>query len=100
MLKDFGREILRKVRGNTEFLQMHLLPQWIGRAFLNKNKEIPFDAKRFFRWRCYKDYGTGVSGDLFVHLFSSLHFITNSKGPEKIMAMGGLRFWKDGQGSA
>lgn len=38
-----------------------------------------------------------MSGDLFVHLFSSLHFITNSKGPEKIMAMGGLRFWKDGR---
>jgi predicted dehydrogenase len=67
------------------------------KMFLNKYPSRAFDAKRFFRWRCYKDYGTGVSGDLFVHLFSSLHFITNSKGPQKIMAMGGLRFWNDGR---
>ena len=60
-------------------------------------KKHAYDPLRFFRWRNYLDYGTGMSGDLFVHLFSSLHFITNSLGPNKIAAMGGLRYWNDGR---
>lgn len=66
-------------------------------TYLSNTTKRPFDAKRFFRWRNYRDYGTGMSGDLFVHLFSSLHFITDSFGPNKIYSSGGLRYWKDGR---
>src|SRR3984957_10871129 len=41
-------------------------------TWLNDAPKIPFDPKRFARWRCWKEYGTGVGGDLMVHLLSGM----------------------------
>jgi predicted dehydrogenase len=66
-------------------------------AFLKDTAKMPFDANRFFRWRNYKNYGTGVAGDLFVHLITGVHYVVDSKGPNRIFASGGLRYWKEGR---
>jgi predicted dehydrogenase len=65
--------------------------------FLGTAPKIPFNAEQFFQWRKWKAYGSGVAGDLFVHLFSGTHFVTGALGPTRAMATGGLRFWKDGR---
>lgn len=65
--------------------------------FLGTAPKIPFSAEQFFQWRKWKAYGSGVAGDLFVHLFSGTHFVTGSHGPTQGMATGALRYWKDGR---
>jgi len=65
--------------------------------FIEVTEKMPFDAKKFFWWRAFKEVGTGVAGDLFIHLLSGTHFITNSKGPESIYSTGQFSYWKDGR---
>jgi predicted dehydrogenase len=65
--------------------------------FIEATGKMNFDAKKFFWWRAFKEVGTGVAGDLFIHLLSGTHFITGSKGPESIYSTGQLSHWKDGR---
>ena len=58
----------------------------------------PFDPNVFARWRCWKEYGTGVAGDLLVHLISGMMVMVNiNEPPQRAMATGGIRRWKDGR---
>jgi predicted dehydrogenase len=69
---------------------------WNG--FLGSAPKRVFDAARFFRWRCFADYGEGLAGDLFVHLISGIHFITGTNAPpDRAQSTGGLYRWKDGR---
>jgi len=65
--------------------------------FLGRAAKRPFDPVRLFRWRNYRDYGTGIPGDLFVHLFTGIHFVLDALGPTRAIASGGLRHWNDGR---
>jgi predicted dehydrogenase len=67
-------------------------------AFLGDAPKRPFDPIRFFRWRCFADYGEGLAGDLFVHLISGIHFITGThSAAQRAQSTGGLFRWKDGR---
>jgi predicted dehydrogenase len=65
--------------------------------FIQVTDKMPYDSKKFFWWRAFKEVGTGVAGDLFVHLLSGTHLITNSVGPETIYSTGQFSHWLDGR---
>lgn len=67
-------------------------------TFLGDAPKRPFDAKRFFRWRCFRDYGEGLPGDLFVHLLTGIYTIAGLEGPpSRALSTGGIFRWKDGR---
>jgi predicted dehydrogenase len=66
---------------------------WLGTAPKKK-----FDPYLFARWRCWKEYGTGVAGDLLVHLISGMQFVLGiNEAPKRASASGGIFRWKDGR---
>ncbi len=67
-------------------------------TWLNDAPKIPFDPKRFARWRCWREYGTGVGGDLMVHLISGMMVTLGwNEIPRSASALGGIFRWKDGR---
>jgi predicted dehydrogenase len=74
-------------------------PQTVDwKGFLVDAPDHDFDPKRFFRWRCFRDYGSGLGGDLFVHLLSGIQVITGMNTPaERASSSGGIYTYKDGR---
>ena len=57
---------------------------WLGSA-----RKRPFSAERFFRWRKYRDYATGIIGDLWPHRLHPLMFaISLNEYPDTVACMG------------
>ena len=66
---------------------------WLGTA-----PKHEFDPKTFVSWRCWHEYGTGLAGDLMVHLISGMQFLTGiNQPPDMASCLGGIYRWKDGR---
>ena len=76
-----------------------LSPQTLDwEAWLGPAPRIPLNPLHFARWRCWKEYGTGVAGDLMVHLLSGmLHTLGWNEVPRSAQSLGGIVRWKDGR---
>jgi predicted dehydrogenase len=61
--------------------------------FIANAPKRPFDAERFFTWRCYWDYGTGIAGDLLSHVWDGVNMIVGMGIPDSAVTHGGLYYW-------
>ena len=62
--------------------------------FLGNAPKRPFDARRFFQFRNWWDYGTGIAGDEYVHLLSRVHYVMGVQFPLTAVANGGIYKWE------
>jgi predicted dehydrogenase len=58
-------------------------------AFLGPAKKRPFDPDRFFSWRRYWDYSSGIASDLFVHRVTRIIKSLGLTFPDRAVATGG-----------
>jgi predicted dehydrogenase len=66
---------------------------WLGTA-----PKIPFNIMHFTRWRCWRAYGSGIAGDLFVHMLTAMQTVAGiNEAPKTATATGGLYRFKDGR---
>lgn len=65
--------------------------------FLGPAPYHEFSLERFFRWRCWWDYSTGLSGDLLTHEFDAVNQIMKLGIPHSAVSSGGIYYFKDGR---
>ena len=66
-------------------------------CYVGPEEREKFDLKRFFRWRCWWDYSTGLSGDLLTHEFDAVNQIMGVGIPHSATSSGGVYFFRDGR---
>ncbi len=73
-------------------------PQTIDwEQFIGQAPPHDFNLERFFRWRCWWDYSTGLSGDLFTHEYDAINQILEVGIPRYASGSGGIYYFKDGR---
>lgn len=82
----------QRIKEYMDYMTSAGLAKYVGPEARDK-----FSLERFFRWRCWWDYSTGLTGDLFTHEYDAMNHIMNLGIPASASASGGVYFFKDGR---
>jgi predicted dehydrogenase len=78
-----------------EWLYYEIDPKWEPGVNLDWERwcghlgRRPWDPEVYARWRRYRDFSTGIVGDLLVHVMTPLVYATDMGWPTRVVASGG-----------
>jgi predicted dehydrogenase len=81
-----------RIKEYTDYMKSNGLERYMGPETRDQ-----FSLERFFRWRCWWDYSTGLSGDLLTHEYDAVNQIMHLGIPASATSSGGVYFFKDGR---
>lgn len=81
-----------RVKEYMDYMGKYGLMKYVG-----PEDRVQFSLERFFRWRCWWDYSTGLSGDLLTHEYDAVNQILGTGIPHSATSSGGVYFFKDGR---
>jgi predicted dehydrogenase len=81
-----------RIKEYEDYMKSSKLERYMG-----PDERGKFSLERFFRWRCWWDYSTGLSGDLLTHEFDAVNQIMQLGIPASATSSGGVYFFKDGR---
>jgi predicted dehydrogenase len=81
-----------RVKEYMDYMTKYKLDKYVG-----PDERSKFSLERFFRWRCWWDYSTGLSGDLLTHEYDAINQLMGVGIPHSATSSGGVYFFKDGR---
>lgn len=81
-----------RIKEYMDYMTKYGLERYVG-----PDERSKFSLERFFRWRCWWDYSTGLSGDLLTHEYDAVNQIMHVGIPHSATSSGGVYFFKDGR---
>jgi predicted dehydrogenase len=63
--------------------------------FLEDAPQRAWDPRRFYQWRLYWDYSSGIPTDLLVHQTDITNYVCGKTTPLSCVASGGIYKWTD-----
>ena len=86
-------------------------PRWRGRPQVKQIREAdtdwrrwlmtkpyqPFDPQKYFEFRLYKEFSSGIPDQWFSHGIDLVHWFMDDHFPRSVVAHGGIFAWHDGR---